>query len=188
MQPAVAIACLSAALIGACSPSGERSANRIVEADTSEDLSWLDQRVPDPQFDARGNRIYTATELSYRPVSAYPSIPRDIAQLLQHHDVEQDWCRGASGTFPETLRACNRAGALFYRIRKLGYCWGSDQDESPSETEKRWLKCSDDLSFDPAQPVLPDAGFSVSEIAEAEQNTKELLARREAIAREQQGK
>lgn len=125
------------------------------------------ERPTDPDFDASGNRIYTGAELEEVPAGHYRNFPIRIAQLMRHADIEDSWCRGASGGYPETLRACNRREILHGKVEKLGFCWGSEKSD-PAAFEYHWLKCLDQPDYNPNSAFRQPDLYSEADIAMAE--------------------
>ena len=99
-------------------------------------------RVKDPDFTSKGERIYTSEDLSDYPLKKYAAFPREIAVLMQHNEIEDEWCRGASGDYPETWRACDRRDKLTDLLIAKGWCWGTSDPHAVS-AELYWLKCAD---------------------------------------------
>jgi hypothetical protein len=103
-----------------------------------------------PQLRAR-----PASDFRYRwnwrdyPIERFRSFPPDAQQLLQRESKENSLCRGGSGAFRSTYRACNRRDLLNLQLQKIGWCWGR---ERPLEIEHR-LRCSND--YDVRRSGLP---------------------------------
>lgn len=123
-------------------------------------------RFKDPEFDTKGNRIYSADDLSYYPILKYRQFPEKVGELMRRWNLENEWCRGASGNYPETYHACNRREILGWRIEKMGYCWGSAK-ANRSEAERHWIKCVDQPDYDPNAPVRKPSLYSNAEIEES---------------------
>ena len=94
-----------------------------------------------PAFNTKGQRTYTAEDESYHPLKNYRLFPRKTAILMQHFDIENDWCKG-HGDNPETMPACDRRDAILDRLMAKGWCWGSP-DPMAATAEFYWLKCAD---------------------------------------------
>jgi hypothetical protein len=103
-------------------------------------------RIPDPEFDTKGNRVYMAEELSSNPIERYDQFPKKVAILMQHWVIEHGWCRGGSGNYPETYHACNRREILGLKIERMGYCWGAPIPD-PAEFQRIWIKCTEQPGY-----------------------------------------
>lgn len=97
--------------------------------------------LPTPQLQGR-----PASDFRFRwnwrdyPIERFRGFPSEAQQLLQRESKENSLCRGGSGEFRSTYRACNRRDLLNLQLQKIGWCWGR---ERPLEIEHR-LRCADD--------------------------------------------